>query len=161
LSHALYPGSFDPVHRGHLDVVERASRIFDQVTVAVLENPSKNPVFSVDERVGFLRDAVRDLPNVAVVRFGGLTVECARSQGANVILRGLRAVLDFDYEVQTAMMNRHLEPRVETFFLLTKSRYAYLSSSLVKQLAKFGAPLDDFVPPAVAKALERLAATQA
>jgi pantetheine-phosphate adenylyltransferase len=161
LSHALYPGSFDPVHRGHLDVVERASRIFDQVTVAVLENPAKNPVFTAEERVDFLQEALREFGNVAVVRFGGLTVECAKQHGANVILRGLRAVLDFDYEVQTAMMNRHLEPTVETFFLLTKSRYAYISSSLVKQLAKFDAPLDDFVPPPVAKALRRLSSAGA
>ncbi len=157
MSHALYPGSFDPVHRGHLDVVERASRIFDRVTVAVLENPAKNPVFTAEERVSFLQEALAEFGNVSVVRFGGLTVECAKQHGANVILRGLRAVLDFDYEVQTAMMNRHLEPRVETFFLLTKSRYAYISSSLVKQLAKFGAPLDDFVPASVAEALRRLA----
>ncbi len=161
MSHALYPGSFDPVHRGHLDVVERASRIFDRVTVAVLENPSKNPVFTAEERVAFLQEAVGHLSNVAVIGFGGLTVECAKREGANVILRGLRAVLDFDYEVQTAMMNRHLEPSVETFFLLTKSRYAYISSSLVKQLAQFDAPLDDFVPPTVARALKRLSAPQA
>ncbi|MDA8344024.1 MAG: pantetheine-phosphate adenylyltransferase [Thermaerobacter sp.] len=161
MSHALYPGTFDPVHRGHLDVVERASRIFDRVTVAVLENPSKNPVFSAQERVDFLQEALSELQNVSVMRFDGLTVECAKNQGASVILRGLRAVLDFDYEVQTAMMNRHLEPSVETFFLLTKSRYAYISSSLVKQLAKFDAPLDDFVPPSVAKALKRLSSPKA
>ena len=101
--------------------------------------------------------ALTDIPNVSVTRFGGLTVACAKEHGASVILRGLRAVLDFDYEVQLAMMNRHLEPTVETFFMLTKSRYAYLSSSLLKQMAKFSAPVGDFVTPAVAEALRRLA----
>jgi len=161
LARALYPGTFDPVHRGHLDVVQRAAHIFDHVVVAVLENPGKSPVFSVAEREEFLRSALADIPNVSVTRFGGLTVACAKEHGANVILRGLRAVLDFDYEVQMAMMNRHLEPTVETFFMLTKSRYAYLSSSLVKQMAKFDAPLGDFVTPAVAEALRRLAVSQA
>ncbi len=161
MARALYPGTFDPVHRGHLDVVERAARIFDHVVVAVLENPGKRPVFSVAEREGFLRAALVDIPNVSVTRFGGLTVACAREHEANVILRGLRAVLDFDYEVQLAMMNRHLEPTVETFFMLTKSRYAYLSSSLVKQMAQFDAPVEDFVTPAVAEALRRLAAPRA
>ncbi len=161
MARALYPGTFDPVHRGHLDVVQRAAHIFDHVVVAVLENPGKSPVFSVAEREEFLRSALADIPNVSVTRFGGLTVACAKEHGANVILRGLRAVLDFDYEVQMAMMNRHLEPTVETFFMLTKSRYAYLSSSLVKQMAKFDAPLGDFVTPAVAEALRRLAVSQA
>lgn len=161
MAKALYPGSFDPVHRGHLDVVERATRIFEHVTVAVLENPAKVSVFSADEREAFLREAVARIPNCSVVRFGGLTVQCAKEHGASVILRGLRAVLDFDYEVQLAMMNRHLEPTVETFFLLTKSRYAYLSSSLVKQMAQFGAPLEEFVPPAVVRALRRLNVTEA
>ncbi len=161
MAKALYPGTFDPVHRGHLDVVQRAAHIFDHVVVAVLENPGKSPVFSVAEREEFLRGALADIPNVSVTRFGGLTVACAKEHGANVVLRGLRAVLDFDYEVQMAMMNRHLEPTVETFFMLTKSRYAYLSSSLVKQMAKFDAPLGDFVTPAVADALRRLAVSQA
>ncbi len=161
MARALYPGTFDPVHRGHLDVVERAARIFDHVVVAVLENPDKQPVFSADERERFLRAALADIANVSVTRFGGLTVACAREHGASVILRGLRAVLDFDYEVQLAMMNRHLEPAVETFFMLTKSRYAYLSSSLVKQMAKFDAPVGDFVTPPVAEALRRLAVPRA
>lgn len=158
---ALYPGTFDPVHRGHLDVVQRAALIFDHVVVAVLENPGKTPVFSAAEREGFLRGALAAIPNVSVTRFGGLTVACAKAHGANVVLRGLRAVLDFDYEVQLAMMNRHLEPSVETFFMLTKSRYAYLSSSLIKQMAKFDAPVGDFVTPDVADALRRLAVDQA
>lgn len=157
MARALYPGTFDPVHRGHLDVVQRAAQIFDHVIVAVLENPDKSPAFSAAEREEFLRLALTDIPNVSVTRFGGLTVACAKEHGASVILRGLRAVLDFDYEVQLAMMNRHLEPTVETFFMLTKSRYAYLSSSLVKQMAKFSAPVGDFVTPAVAEALRRLA----
>ncbi len=157
MARALYPGTFDPVHRGHLDVVQRAAQIFDHVIVAVLENPDKSPAFSAAEREEFLRLALTDIPNVSVTRFGGLTVACAKEHGASVILRGLRAVLDFDYEVQLAMMNRHLEPTVETFFMLTKSRYAYLSSSLVKQMAKFSAPVGEFVTPAVAEALRRLA----
>ena len=141
--------------------MQRAAHIFDHVVVAVLENPAKTPVFTVAEREGFLRSALADIPNVSVTRFAGLAVACAKAHGANVILRGLRAVLDFDYEVQLAMMNRHLEPSVETFFMLTKSRYAYLSSSLVKQMAKFDAPVGDFVTPAVAEALRRLAVSQA
>lgn len=161
MARAIYPGTFDPVHHGHLDVVERACRIFDHVVVAVLDNPAKSPAFSVAERVQFLEESLHALPNASVARFGGLTVECAREHGASVILRGLRAVLDFDYEVQMAMMNRHLEPQVETFFLLTKSRYAYLSSSLIKQVARFGGPLDEFVPPQVAQALGRLAVPKA
>lgn len=156
MARAIYPGTFDPVHRGHLDVVERACRIFDHVVVAVLDNPAKSPVFTADERVHFLEESLRNVGNASVVRFSGLTVECAKEQGASVILRGLRAVLDFDYEVQMAMMNRHLEPAVETFFLLTKSRYAYLSSSLIKQLARFGGPLEEFVPLQVAQELRRL-----
>ena len=148
------------MHRGHLDVVERASHIFDRVIVAVLENPSKSPVFSADERERFLREAVAEVENVSVVRFAGLTVECAKQHGAKVILRGLRAVLDFDYEVQLAMMNRHLEPTVETFFMLTKSRYAYLSSSIVKELARFNAPVNDWVPPVVAEALRKLSISE-
>lgn len=161
MARAIYPGTFDPVHRGHLDVVERACRIFDHVVVAVLDNPAKSPVFTVDERVRFLEESLKNVGNASVVRFSGLTVECAKEQGASVILRGLRAVLDFDYEVQMAMMNRHLEPAVETFFLLTKSRYAYLSSSLIKQLARFGGPLEEFVPLQVAQELRRLSLPKA
>lgn len=157
MAKALYPGTFDPVHRGHLDVVQRAAQIFDEVVVAVLENPDKRPVFSLGERMGFLRDALAEVPNVSVIGFEGLTVACAKAHGCSVVLRGLRAVLDFDYEVQMAMMNRHLEPTVETFFMLTKSNFAYLSSSLVKQLARFDAPVGDFVTPSVAEALRRLA----
>lgn len=150
---ALYPGTFDPPHLGHLDILQRASRIFTRVWVAVLRNPAKTPLFSPEERVRLLEEAAAGLPNVSVVAADELTVGLASRLGAQVIVRGLRAILDYDYEVQMALMNRFLAPEIETVFMLTSSQYAHVSSSLIKQLAAFGAPLDGLVPDAVQRAL--------
>jgi pantetheine-phosphate adenylyltransferase len=154
---ALYPGTFDPLHLGHLDIVERCARLFDEVLVTVLRNPAKTPLFTAEERVRLIEASTRHLPNVRVSSFDGLTVEYARREGIRLIVRGLRAVLDFDYEVQMALMNRHLAPEVETVMLLTASSYSHLSSSLVKEIARHRRDLDGLVPAPVAKALrERL-----
>ena len=152
---ALYPGTFDPPHLGHVDVIRRAAPLFGTLWVAVLKNPQKSPLFSVDERLGMLQEVARDFRNVQVRAFDGLTVDLAREVGARVILRGLRAILDYDYEVQMALMNRQLTPEVETLFMLTASRYSHLSSTLVKQIAALGADLDGMVPSQVAGALRR------
>lgn len=153
---AIYPGSFDPFHMGHLDIVQRASRIFEQVVVAVAENPGKSPWFDLETRTALCQASVGHLAGVRVTGSSGLTVAFARAQGAQVILRGLRAVLDFDYEVQMAMMNRHLDRDMETFFLLTSNRYSYLSSSLIKQLVEVSAPVADLVPVPVHRHLMAL-----
>jgi pantetheine-phosphate adenylyltransferase len=150
---AIYPGTFDPLHLGHLDVIERCARLFDSVEVTVLRNPAKTPLFSAEERVGLIRAAVAPFRNVVVSLFDGLTVDYARHIGAQVIVRGLRAVFDFDYELQMALMNRHLAPEIETVMLLTAAPYSHLSSSLVKEIAFFGGPLTGLVPAPVAEAL--------
>lgn len=143
---ALCPGSFDPVTYGHLDIIGRAARLFDRVHVAVLENPNKTPLFSKDERLEMLKEATRQWDNVDVGTFSGLVVEYARQQGACCIVRGLRAVSDFEYEFQMASMNRHLEESVETVFVMTSSEYAFLSSSLVKEIARLGGDVSRWVP---------------
>ncbi|MGH2723976.1 MAG: pantetheine-phosphate adenylyltransferase [Actinomycetota bacterium] len=154
---ALYPGTFDPVTNGHLDVVRRAARLFDRVVVAVLENPSKDPLFTVEERVEMLREATGDLGNVEVDSFSGLLVDHARARGARIIVKGLRAS-DFDYELQMAQMNRHLT-EVETCFVATSPEWAYVSSSLVKEVARHGGDVGGLVPDHVLPRLkERLAA---
>ena len=151
----LYPGSFDPVHLGHVDVVRRALRLADHLVVAVLDNPAKTSLFSVEERIELLRASFADLPNVEVAQFRGLLVELARQRGASVVFRGLRAVSDFEYEFQMALLNRRLEPGVETVFLMPAESYTYLSSRLVKEVALLGGSVAGLVPPAVAEALER------
>ncbi len=154
---ALCPGTFDPVTNGHLDIVGRAARLFDRVVVAVVENPDKEPLFSASERVGMLREAVSELDNVEVASFSGLLVDYARSREVGAIVKGLRAVTDFDYELQMAQMNRHLG-EVETCFVPTSPRWSYLSSSLVKEVARFGGDVSSLVPEHVARRLkEKLA----
>ncbi len=151
---AIYPGSFDPLHNGHVDVIERAAAIFDTVVVAVFANAGKKPVFDAATRVNLVRQAIA-LPNVEVEEGSGLLVDYARGRGAGVIIRGLRAVLDFDYEFQFALMNRRMAPDVETVFMLTGEHHAYLSSTLIKELAGYHANISTLVPPPVEAALTR------
>jgi pantetheine-phosphate adenylyltransferase len=154
---ALCPGTFDPVTNGHLDIVRRAAGLFDRVVVAVVENPSKEPLFENAERVEMLREAVQGLNNVEVDSFAGLLVDYARNRGIPVIVKGLRAVTDFDYELQMAQMNRQLA-EVETCFVPTSPKWSYLSSSLVKEVARFGGDVSSMVPEHVLRRLkERLA----
>jgi pantetheine-phosphate adenylyltransferase len=153
LTTAVYPGSFDPITNGHLDVLERAGRLFDRVVIAVLENPTKAPLFSVEQRRAFIEESVRGWRQVVVDSFDGLLVNYARKAQAQVVVRGLRALSDFDSEFQMALMNRRLAPDLEVVFLMTSSEYSYLSSSLLKELYRFGGEVDDMVPPAVARAL--------
>jgi pantetheine-phosphate adenylyltransferase len=150
---ALYPGSFDPLTHGHLDIVDRAARIFDRVIIAVLENPSKRPLFSTKERVSMIRENLGERPGVEVSTFDGLTIDYARRVGARVIVRGLRAVSDFESEFQMALMNRRLEPEVTTVFIPTSLRHLFLSSSLIKELAEFGGDISEFVPANVVEPL--------
>ena len=154
---ALCPGMFDPVTNGHLDIVHRAAALFDRVVVAVVENPTKEPLFPAEDRVEMLQEAVADVGSVEVASFGGLLVDYAREKGVDVIVKGLRAVSDFDYELQMAQMNRHLS-QIETYFVPTSPTWSYLSSSLVKQVARYGGDVSGMVPDHVAGRLkERLA----
>ena len=148
---AIYPGSFDPVTYGHIDIIERAADIFDELIVAVLNNSAKRPLFSVDERVNILKEVLKDIPNVRVLSYEGLLVDFAAENDAGVIVRGLRAVTDFEYELQLAQMNSVLSDGVDTIFLTTSLKYAYLSSSTVKEVASYGGDIDKFVPPLVKK----------
>jgi pantetheine-phosphate adenylyltransferase len=150
---AVYPGTFDPVTYGHLDLVDRGRRRFDRLVMAILSNEEKQPMFSLEERIAFLRDATSQWPDVEVDTFDGLLVDYARRVGASVILRGLRAVSDFEYEMQMAMMNRRLAPEVETVFLMPSEAYSYVSSRLVREVARLGGKLDGLVPASVARAL--------
>lgn len=150
---ALYPGSFDPVTLGHLDILDRSARLFDRVVIAVLENPSKEPYFSTDERVQMIRESLGERRGIEVGTFNGLTTDYARQVGASVIVKGLRAVSDFESEFQQALMNRRLYPEVTTVFIPTSLRYLFLSSSLIKELSTFGGDIAEFVPPPVAQRL--------
>jgi pantetheine-phosphate adenylyltransferase len=152
---AVYPGSFDPVTNGHLDVIERAAELFEQVVVAVAADSGKTPLFTTDERVQLLRDACAHLPNVRVDSFGGLLVDFAAQQGASVVVKGLRAVSDFEYELQQALMNRMLSRDVETVFFMTSPENLFLSSSMVKEIAKLGGDVGQFVPAQVRARLEQ------
>jgi pantetheine-phosphate adenylyltransferase len=151
---AIYPGSFDPPTNGHLDIIERAREVFDRLVVAVLQNPRKDPMFSVEQRVEMLRDAVGDDAGIEVVEFSGLLVEAARLHDAQSIIRGLRAVSDFEYEFQMALMNRRLDDRVETLFMVPHEAYTYLSSSLIKEVAALGGSVSDLVPGLVERRLQ-------
>jgi pantetheine-phosphate adenylyltransferase len=150
---ALCPGSFDPPTNGHVDVIERAARYFERVCVAVIANPSKSPLFSVDERTDLLENVLSHLRNIEVASFDGLLVDFARDRGLPVIVKGLRAVSDFEYELQMAQMNSTLLPGLDTVFISGKPEWAFLSSSLVKEVARFGGAVEGLVPPLVAKAL--------
>ncbi len=149
MSSAIYPGSFDPVTNGHLDIIERTAAIFDKVTVAILINSSKTPTFTVEERIDMLKNATAHIPNVEIEFFDGLLVDFVRSKNAKVIIKGLRAVSDFEYEFQMAMLNKSVAPDIETLFMMTGNKYSYLSSSIVKELGRLGAPVDEFVPQAI------------
>ena len=151
---AMYPGTFDPITLGHEDLVKRAVRVFDKVVVAIAADPgSKEPMFSIDERVELARTALAGNDNVEVRRYGGLTVDFARENDLSVIVRGLRAVADFEYEFQLATMNRHLTEEVETVFLTPTDRYTFISSTLVREIATLGGDITEFVSPTVKKAL--------
>ena len=154
MNRVLYPGTFDPITKGHGDLVERASRLFDHVIIAVAASPKKNPLFPLEQRVELAREVTKHLPNVEVVGFSTLLAHFAKEQNANVFLRGLRAVSDFEYEFQMASMNRHLIPEVETLFLTPAEQYGFISSSLVREISRLGGDVSGFVPPAVAAALE-------
>ena len=150
---ALYPGTFDPITTGHSDLVRRATRVFDKVIVAIAANPAKKPLFSLDERVDMARAVLSDLPSVSVVGFDTLLIDCVRQHKARVILRGLRAVSDFEYEFQLAGMNRHLDPEVETVFMTPSEREMFVSASLVKEIASLGGDVSSFVHAYVMQAL--------
>ncbi|MGG2014361.1 pantetheine-phosphate adenylyltransferase [Bacillus sp. S10(2024)] len=151
---AISSGSFDPITLGHLDIIKRGAKVFDEVYVVVLNNSSKKPLFTVEERLELIREATKDIPNVKVDSHSGLLVEYARMHNANAILRGLRAVSDFEYEMQITSMNRKLEENVETFFIMTNNQYSFLSSSIVKEVARYGGNVSGLVPPIVERALK-------
>ena len=150
----IYPGSFDPVTYGHLDVIERSSKLVDELIVGVLNNKAKSPLFSGEERVRMLNEVTKDMPNVTVVPFEGLLVDFARKMDAGLVIRGLRAITDFEYELQMAQTNHKMEPDVETVFLTTSLDYSYLSSTTVKEVAAFGGDISQFVPGIVADLIE-------
>ena len=143
---AIYPGSFDPVTLGHLDIIQRAARNCDELIVGVLNNKSKSPLFTVEERVAMLKEVVRNIPNVRIMAFSGLLVDFAREQGAHCIIRGLRAITDFEYELQMAQTNSILNKEIDTMFLTASNDYSYLSSTTVKEIASFGGDIKQFVP---------------
>jgi pantetheine-phosphate adenylyltransferase len=149
----IYPGSFDPLTNGHLDVIQRATKLFDRVIVAVAKNESKSPLFTLEERLDLVTQAVKHLPSVDTDTFDGLLVEYAEGQSAQAIIRGLRAVSDFEFEFQLALMNRKLNERVETIFMMPKDTYTFLSSRIVKEIARLGGDVSSFVPAHVQKAL--------
>lgn len=151
---AVYPGSFDPVTYGHLDIIKRAASIFDEVVIGVLRNSQKTPLFSTEERVKILKEVTADIPNVVVRSFEGLSVNFVRDCDAQVIIRGLRAMTDFEYELHMAQTNKVIMPEIDTMFLVTSLNYAYLSSTTVRELASFRSDISAFVPPAVVRALD-------
>ena len=153
---ALYPGSFDPLTFGHLDLIQRGCRLFGHVVIAVLENPSKSPTFSLERRLEHIKNATKNIDKVEIIAFSGLTVSCAKRNSVDLIIRGLRAMSDFEYELQIAHTNRSLDENYETVFLATETHHSYLSSSLVKEVARFGGKTDHMVPQIVAKDLSEL-----
>jgi len=155
LTRALYAGTFDPITNGHLDIIRRGAQLFETVDVVVAVNTRKTSLFSVEERVDMARACTRDLPNVTVLSHAGLMVECLRERKAQVLLRGLRAVSDFEHEFQMALMNKKLDPACETMYLMPSEQYTYLASSLVRELAALGADISEFVPPEIETILRR------
>lgn len=150
---AVCPGSFDPITNGHLDIISRAAKIFDRVIVAVLTNSKKTPLFSVEERMELIRKVTSGLANIEVDTFNGLLIDYMRNRQAHVLIKGLRALSDFEYEMQMASVNKKLDDSIETFFMMTNNKYSYLSSSIVKEVAKYHAPISDLVPPVVEQAI--------
>ena len=151
---AVYPGSFDPVTLGHLDIIERSAHMVDRLIVGVLQNNSKTPLFSVEERVKMLEEVTKDIPNVEVKSFAGLTVDFAKECNANAVVRGLRAITDFEYELQIAQLNRVMDTSIDTVFLTTSLEYAYLSSSMAKEVAMYGGDISEFLDPVIAKQVQ-------
>ncbi|HTB79732.1 MAG TPA: pantetheine-phosphate adenylyltransferase [Opitutaceae bacterium] len=156
MRHCIYPGTFDPITYGHLDVLERAARLFDRVTVAIAHNPGKDPLFTAEQRLAMLKASTTKLANVTATVFDGLLVDFAQQQGATAIIRGLRALSDFEFEFNMALMNRHLKPGIETIFVMPNELYSYTSSNLVKQVAKYGGDITHFVPSNVAAELKKI-----
>lgn len=152
---AVCPGSFDPITYGHIDIIQRAAHVFDKVIVAIGNNSSKNPLFTAEERMQLIKEVTHDIPNVFVDSFDGLLIDYMRTHHANTIIRGLRAISDFEHEMQIASMNRKLDDSIETFFMMTNNKYSYLSSSIVKEVAKYHASVSDLVPPEVEFALQK------
>jgi pantetheine-phosphate adenylyltransferase len=150
---AVYPGSFDPITNGHVDIIERAAQVFDRVIVAVAHNRKKQGLFTVEERIEMIAEACAHLPNVAVAQFEGLTADFVRERQATVLVRGLRAISDFEFELQMALMNKTLNPDVETMFMMTSVEWSFLSSSVVREVASFGGSVEGLVPPRVAERL--------
>ena len=146
---AVYPGSFDPITLGHLDVIQRGAKVFDKVIVGVLVNVNKNGLFNIEERVELIKKATKDIPNIEVISFNGLLIDFIKQCNATVILKGLRALSDFEYEFQMALMNTKLDPEIETLFMMTSAQYSYISSSAIKQVAKFNGDLSGLVPEEV------------
>ena len=152
---AIYPGSFDPITNGHLDLIQRGSRLFDRLIVSILRNETKQPLFTVEERTEMLREVVQVYPNVEVDSFDGLLVDYAAAQGATVLLRGIRAISDYEYELQMALMNRRLQPEIETLFMMANEAYSFISSRLVKEVFGLGGNISGLVPPSVEARLQR------
>ena len=152
---AVYPGSFDPITNGHIDIVKRAAKMFDKIILAVAKREPKKPIFSLEERVGLAKKAVANLRNVEVIGFSNLLIDFVQAQKASIIIRGIRAVVDFDYEFQMVVTNRKLAPTIETIFFMPSAKYFYLSASLVKEIASLGCKISCFVPKPVAQALKK------
>lgn len=150
---ALYPGTFDPITNGHLDIVKRAATIFEKIIVAIAQSSCKKPLFTLLERIVLVENVMATFKNVTVISFNGLIVNCAREKGANILIRGLRSIADFEYESQLEKMNRHLMPELETFFLLSSEKYSFISSALVKELASLGGDITSFIPASVMEAI--------
>lgn len=149
----LYPGSFDPITNGHLNIIKRSSKIFDEVCVAILNNPGKSSLFTVEERMKMIEDSCYDIPNIIVSSFNSLTVEAAKELGCSIIIRGLRAVTDYESEMQMALVNKELNDEIETFFMVADGEYSFLSSSIIKEIASFGGDFKSLVPEDVSKKL--------
>jgi pantetheine-phosphate adenylyltransferase len=151
---AIYPGSFDPITNGHLDIIHRAIKIFDKIIVVIAENSRKKSLFSIEEKIDMIRNVTEDIENVEVQSFNGLLVDCVRSNKANIILRGMRAISDFEYEAQFALINKKMAPEIETIFMVTSTKFSYLNSSIVKEIASLNGCVKELVPPYVAKKLK-------
>ncbi len=151
---AIYPGSFDPVTNGHIDIISRGRKLFDKIIVTILENPGKKPLFTIQERMELLEESLKGMDGIEIASYGGLLVDYARKRNAQAILRGMRAVSDFEYEFQMALMNRKLDREIQTVFLMTGLRWIFTSSSIIKEAARFGGDIESMVPPIVKKKLE-------